>query len=82
MTVNSGRGYVPADENTKKIMPLEHLLARFYLYTSYKSQLSKFRLSCGSNDGFDKLTLEILTNGTIIPEDALGLSSTYLDRAL
>ena len=32
----------------------------------------------GSNDGFDKLTIEIVTNGTIIPEDALGLSARIL----
>ena len=32
----------------------------------------------GSNDGFDKLTIEIMTNGTIIPEDALGLSARVL----
>ena len=32
----------------------------------------------GSNDGFDKLTIEIMTNGTIIPEDALGLSASVL----
>ena len=32
----------------------------------------------GSNDGFDKLTLEIMTNGTVIPEDALGLSARVL----
>ena len=36
----------------------------------------------GSNDGFDKLTLEILTNGTIIPEDALGLSARILTEHL
>ncbi len=29
----------------------------------------------GSNDGFDKLTLEILTNGTIIQKMPLGLST-------
>ncbi|RKV82696.1 MAG: DNA-directed RNA polymerase subunit alpha, partial [Streptococcus sp.] len=36
----------------------------------------------GSNDGFDKLTLEIMTNGTIIPEDALGLSARILTEHL
>ncbi|EGV07067.1 putative RNA polymerase Rpb3/Rpb11 dimerization domain protein [Streptococcus constellatus subsp. pharyngis SK1060 = CCUG 46377] len=36
----------------------------------------------GSNDGFDKLTLEIMTDGTIIPEDALGLSARILTQHL
>lgn len=36
----------------------------------------------GSNDGFDKLTLEIMTDGTIIPEDALGLSARILTEHL
>ena len=63
MTVATNRGYVPADS----------------IYTPVKKvnyQVEPARV--GSNDGFDKLTIEIMTNGTIIPEDALGLSARVL----
>ena len=68
MTVATNRGYVPADENKKDS-----------IYTPVKKvnyQVEPARV--GSNDGFDKLTIEIMTNGTIIPEDALGLSARVL----
>ena len=83
MTVNSGRGYVPADENKKDNAPVGTLRCRFYLYIQLQKSTHQVEPArVGSNDGFDKLTLEILTNGTIIPEDALGLSARILTEHL
>ena len=82
MTVNTGRGYVPADENKKDDAPVG-TLAVDSIYTPVKKvnyQVEPARV--GSNDGFDKLTLEIMTDGTIIPEDALGLSARILTEHL
>lgn len=82
MTVNTGRGYVPADENKKDDAPVG-TLAVDAIYTPVSKvnyQVEPARV--GSNDGFDKLTLEIMTNGTIIPEDALGLSARILTEHL
>ncbi|HEW0722845.1 TPA: DNA-directed RNA polymerase subunit alpha [Streptococcus pneumoniae] len=82
MTVNSGRGYVPADENKKNNAPVGTLAVDsiYTPVTKVNYQVEPARV--GSNDGFDKLTLEILTNGTIIPEDALGLSARILTEHL
>lgn len=82
MTVHTGRGYVPADENKLDNAPVG-TLAVDAIYTPVKKvnyQVEPARV--GSNDGFDKLTLEIMTNGTIIPEDALGLSARILNEHL
>ena len=82
MTVRTGRGYVPADENKMDNAPVG-TLAVDAIYTPVKKvnyQVEPARV--GSNDGFDKLTLEIMTNGTIIPEDALGLSARILNEHL
>ena len=82
MTVNIGRGYVPADVN-KRDNASVGTLAVDSIYTPVTKvnyQVEPARV--GSNDGFDKLTLEILTNGTIIPEDALGLSARILTEHL
>lgn len=82
MTVHSGRGYVPADENKKDNAPVGTLAVDsiYTPVTKVNYQVEPARV--GSNDGFDKLTLEILTNGTIIPEDALGLSARILTEHL
>ncbi|HHD9512576.1 TPA: DNA-directed RNA polymerase subunit alpha [Streptococcus pneumoniae] len=82
MTVNSGRGYVPADENKKDNAPVGTLAVDsiYTPVTKVNYQVEPARV--GSNDGFDKLTLKILTNGTIIPEDALGLSARILTEHL
>ena len=82
LTVNSGRGYVPADQNKKDDAPVGTLAVDsiYTPVTKVNYQVEPARV--GSNDGFDKLTLEILTNGTIIPEDALGLSSRILTENL
>ena len=82
MTVNSGRGYVPADQNKRDDAPVGTLAVEsiYTPVTKVNYQVEPARV--GSNDGFDKLTLEIMTNGTIIPEDALGLSARILTEHL
>ena len=82
LTVNSGRGYVPADQNKKDDAPVGTLAVDsiYTPVTKVNYQVEPARV--GSNDGFDKLTLEILTNGTIITEDALGLSARILTEHL
>jgi DNA-directed RNA polymerase subunit alpha len=78
LTVNSLRGYVPAENNKKDNAPVG-TLAVDSIYTPVKKvnyQVEPARV--GSNDQFDKLTIEIETNGTLIPEDALGLSARVL----
>ena len=82
LTVNSGRGYVPADQNKKDDAPVGTLAVDsiYTPVTKVNYQVEPARV--GSNDGFDKLTLEILTNGTIIPEDGLGLSARILTEHL
>ena len=82
LTVNSGRGYFPADQNKKDDAPVGTLAVDsiYTPVTKVNYQVEPARV--GSNDGFDKLTLEILTNGTIIPEDALGLSARILTEHL
>lgn len=78
LKVNASRGYVPAEGNKKDDAPVG-TLAIDAIYTPVKKvnyQVEPARV--GSNDQFDKLTIEIETNGTLIPEDALGLSARVL----
>jgi len=70
-TVNKGRGWVPADENT---VPTDdvNVIAIDSIYTPIKNvkyTVENFRVD--QKTDYDKLTLEITTNGSILPKDAL-----------
>ncbi|MDO5079135.1 MAG: DNA-directed RNA polymerase subunit alpha [Streptococcus minor] len=78
LTVNRGRGYVPAEGNKKDEAPVGTLAVDSIYTPVVKVNYQVEPARVGSNDGFDKLTLEIMTNGTTNPEDALGLSARIL----
>lgn len=70
-TINKGRGWVPADENS---VPGDdvNIIAIDSIYTPIKNvkiAVENFRVD--QKTDYDKLTLEITTNGSILPKDAL-----------
>ena len=78
MTVNKGYGYVPADENKVEVAPIG-TIAVDSIYTPVSKvnyQVEPARV--GGDASYDKLTLEITTNGTIVADDALSLSAKIL----
>jgi len=71
MVVENGRGYVPATEHTPKeqeigIIPVD---AVFSPVVRVRYEIEETRV--GQKTNYDKLTLEIWTNGSIHPEMAL-----------
>ncbi|MFK4950642.1 DNA-directed RNA polymerase subunit alpha [Lactococcus garvieae] len=78
MIVNKGYGYVPADENKVEGAPIG-TIAVDSIYTPVSKvnyQVEPARV--GGDASYDKLTLEITTNGTIVADDALSLSAKIL----
>lgn len=78
MTVNKGYGYVLADENKVEGAPIG-TIAVDSIYTPVSKvnyQVEPARV--GGDASYDKLTLEITTNGTIVADDALSLSAKIL----
>ena len=69
-TINKGRGWVPAEEN---VVPDDvNVIAIDSIYTPIKNvkyTVDNFRVD--QKTDYDKLTLEITTNGSILPKDAL-----------
>lgn len=71
ITVEKGRGYVPADENKPKDAPIG-LIPMDAIYTPIKNvkySVEDFRVE--QKTDYEKLLLEIATDGSIHPEDAL-----------
>lgn len=71
LTISKGRGWTPADENAVGIDDI-HVIAIDSIYTPIKNvkyTVENFRVD--QKTDYDKLTLEITTNGSILPKDAL-----------
>lgn len=80
MTVTNGRGYVKSEEN-KKIYDLKKAgdIAIDSLYSPIERvsyEVGNARV--GQDETFDKLTMNVWTNGSIKPEEAIALASRIL----
>ncbi len=71
ITINKGRGYVPADENRSENDPID-VIAIDSIYTpivNVKYAVENYRVE--QKTDYEKLVLEITTDGSILPKDAL-----------
>ncbi len=78
LRIGRGKGYVPADEN-KAIDPTPGLIAIDSIYTPIKNvRYFVESTRVGQQTDFEKLVLEISTDGSIAPDDALSQAATIL----
>ncbi|OAV66249.1 DNA-directed RNA polymerase subunit alpha [Bacteroidales bacterium Barb6XT] len=78
LTVNKGRGYIPADEN-KELFTDPQVIAIDSIYTpirNVKYTVENFRVE--QKTDYEKLILEIETDGSIHPKEALKDASKIL----
>ena len=80
MVVENGRGYVPASENVNQEIGTIPIDAAFSPITRVRYEVEETRV--GQKTNYDKLTLEIWTNGSISPEMALIEASKILRKHL
>ena len=71
ITINKGRGYVPADENREyctdvNVIPIDSIYTPI---RNVKYQVENFRVE--QKTDYEKLVLEITTDGSIHPKEAL-----------
>ncbi|MCL2874561.1 MAG: DNA-directed RNA polymerase subunit alpha [Defluviitaleaceae bacterium] len=82
LTITKGRGYVGADKNKKSSQPIGTIPVDS-LYTPVRRvnfEVSDTRV--GQITDYDKLTLEVWTNGTIEPDEAVSLGARILSEHL
>lgn len=82
LTITKGRGYVPADDNLPKDAPIG-VIPIDAIYTPIKNvsyRVSNTRV--GQRTDYEKLTIELTTDGTIHPEDAIREASRILIQHL
>lgn len=82
LTVNKGRGYVQADENKSDDMPIG-VLPIDSIYTPIRRvnyQVENTRI--GDRNDYDKLTLEVWTDGSIMPQESISLAAKIMTEHL
>jgi len=78
MRIKSGRGYVGADRNNDEDLPLGYIPIDSVHSPVRKVNYSVESARLGQMTDYDKLTIEVWTNGAISPADAIGQASKLL----
>ena len=82
MTVSNGRGYVSSDRNKRDDMAID-VIAIDSIYTPIERVNIKVENTrVGQITDFDKLTLDVFTNGTLEPDEAISLAAKVLSEHL
>ena len=78
MTVNLGRGYVPAERNKEDSQPLGTIPIDAIFSPIKKVNFTVRNARVGQMTDYDKLILEVWTDGTITSEKAISLAAKIL----
>lgn len=82
LEVQKGRGYVPADRNKKEGQPIGVIAIDSVFTPVRKVNFHVEDTRVGQMTDYDKLILEVTTNGSITPKDAILYASNILQRHL
>jgi len=78
MRIKQGRGYVSADRNFDEDLPLGYIPIDSVHSPVRKVNYAVEASRLGQMTDYDKLTLEVWTNGAISPQDAIGQAAKLL----
>jgi len=82
LTITKGRGYVSADKNKNDDLPIG-VIAIDSIYTPVERvNVTVENTRVGQITDFDKLTLDVFTNGTLAPDEAVSLAAKVLSEHL
>ena len=82
LTITKGRGYISADKNKNPELPIG-VIAVDSIYTPVERvNVTVENTRVGQITDFDKLTLDVYTNGTLVPEDTVSLAAKVLSEHL
>jgi len=82
ITVEKGRGYVLADKNKENEMPIGVIPVDSLFTPVRKVNFAVENTRVGQITDYDRLSLEMWTNGTIAPDEAVSLAAKILSEHL
>ena len=82
ISINKGRGYISADKNKHDDLPIG-VLAVDSIYTPVERvNMTVENTRVGQVTDYDKLTLDVYTDGTLVPDEAVSLAAKVLSEHL
>ncbi|MCH5185585.1 MAG: DNA-directed RNA polymerase subunit alpha [Oscillospiraceae bacterium] len=83
ITLSKGRGYVSSDKNKQNLQPIIGVIAIDSIYTPVKKvNYTVENIAVGQYTDREKLTIELWTNGTINPTEAISLAAKVMNDLL
>lgn len=82
MNLTSGRGYVPAEQNKKENTPIAEIPVDSIFTPVKKVNFMVDNTRVGQVTDFDKLTLELWTDGSITPEEGVSIGAKIMQEHL
>lgn len=82
LTITKGRGYVGADKNKTEDTRIGVILVDSIYTPVERVNITVANTRVGQQTDFDKLTLDVFTNGTLGPDEAVSLAAKVLSEHL
>jgi DNA-directed RNA polymerase subunit alpha len=82
ITLEKGRGYVPAEKNKEQGQPIGIIPMDSIFTPVVKANFKVENTRVGQVTDYDKLTLEVWTDGSIAPDEAVSLGAKILNEHL
>jgi len=82
LTITNGRGYISADRNKSADAPIGSIAIDSIYTPVERVNMNVENTRVGQMTDYDKLSLEVITNGTMSPKEAVSLAAKLLSELL
>nr|WP_294485270.1 DNA-directed RNA polymerase subunit alpha [uncultured Anaerosporobacter sp.] len=82
LTITRGRGYISSDKNKNDDLPIGVIPVDSIYTPVERVNLTVENTRVGQITDYDKLTLDVYTNGTLVPDEAVSLAAKVLSEHL
>lgn len=82
LTITKGRGYISADKNKRDDLPIGEIAIDSIYTPVERVNMTVENTRVGQVTDYDKLTLDVFTNGTLAPDEAVSLAAKVLSEHL
>ncbi|MBQ7944175.1 MAG: DNA-directed RNA polymerase subunit alpha [Lachnospiraceae bacterium] len=82
LTIKKGRGYISADKNKSDDLPIGTIAVDSIFTPVERVNVTVENTRVGQSTDYDKLTLDVYTNATVAPDEAVSLAAKVLSEHL